>query len=201
MNYENAKAAVSTVTNAVSNIDNSYNTISSINAISSIAVEKANIGGYMNIDNRGITMASYPTPKLIKQRGDKVIVFWMDDTHTVVVREQGSPDNLYLAFCAAFAKKMFGTTGKVIKAFNEADEREIKRKKEERLAEEEAKKAEAEKKLEEKKQAEFEKAVKQRMQEIKTELEALHRIEMEENKKRQAEREKAAQDPDQLMEE
>lgn len=141
---------------------------------------------YMSVNKGGVSVSVYPVPKLIKQRGDKVIVTWMDDTYTVVVREKDTPDNLYLAFCAAFAKKMFGTTGKVIKAFDNADEREIKRKEAERLAEEAAKKAEEEKLLQEKDQAEYEEAVKERMRLLSIELEALHRLEQEEAAKREA---------------
>ena len=163
------------INNHVSNMENK----------SSVTVS---LGGYMNIDANGIMASAYPVPKLIKQRGDKVIVTWMDDTYTVVIREKDTPDNLYLAFCAAFAKKMFGTTGKVIKAFDKADEREIKRREEARLAEEAAKKAEEEKLLEEKKRAEFEDSVKNRMRQISIELEAMRRLEREEAAKRDAER-------------
>lgn len=62
------------------------------------------------------------TPKHIHYSGDKTIVEFFDGEKVIVSKESGTSDNHYLAFCAALAKKIFGTTSKVIEAFNAADD-------------------------------------------------------------------------------
>lgn len=49
------------------------------------------------------------TPKRILRSGDRTIVFWQDDSKTIVKRAEDEPDNDYAAFTAAFAIKMFGS--------------------------------------------------------------------------------------------
>lgn len=56
-----------------------------------------------------------PKVKKIIKNGPATIVFWMDDTKTVVKRKEGTQDDIYVAFCAALAKKMYGTNSKVNK--------------------------------------------------------------------------------------
>ena len=45
--------------------------------------------------------------------GPATIVFWADDTKTVVKRSKKDKDNKYNAFCAALAKKVYGTNSHI----------------------------------------------------------------------------------------
>lgn len=65
-------------------------------------------------------------PERIIRNGDYTIVFWFDGEKTVVKREVGSDDSKYVAFCAALAKRVFGSTDSVIKVINDADDERIK---------------------------------------------------------------------------
>lgn len=56
-----------------------------------------------------------PKVKKIIKNGPATIVFWIDNTKTVVKRKEGAEDDIYVAFCAALAKKMYGTNSKVNK--------------------------------------------------------------------------------------
>lgn len=50
----------------------------------------------------------YSVDRIVKS-GPVTIVFWEDGTKTIVRRSDDTEDNLYNAFCAALAKKMYGT--------------------------------------------------------------------------------------------
>lgn len=50
-----------------------------------------------------------PKPEKIITCGPATIVFWDDKTKTIVKCSEGDHYDLYSAFCAAFAKKMYGT--------------------------------------------------------------------------------------------
>lgn len=52
-------------------------------------------------------------PERIIKNGPAMVVFWKDGTKTVVKRKKGEPDNIYHAFTAALAKKIFGSNSKV----------------------------------------------------------------------------------------
>ena len=54
------------------------------------------------------------TPKKIIYNGPATIVFWYDGTKTIVKRSKKDKDNKYNAFCAALAKKIFGSNNKII---------------------------------------------------------------------------------------
>lgn len=54
-------------------------------------------------------------PTKIIQNGIATIVFWNDSTKTVVKLADDDENDLYNAFCAAFAKKMFGSNSTVKK--------------------------------------------------------------------------------------
>lgn len=54
-------------------------------------------------------------PKKIIANGIATIVFWNDGTKTVVKLADDDEDDLYNAFCAAFAKKMFGSNSAIKK--------------------------------------------------------------------------------------
>lgn len=51
----------------------------------------------------------------IIKNGPATIVFWEDNTKTVVVRKKGEKDNMYYAFCAALAKRIYGNNSQVNK--------------------------------------------------------------------------------------
>lgn len=50
----------------------------------------------------------YSVDRIVKS-GPVTIVFWEDGTKTIVRRSDDTEDNSYNAFCAALAKKMYGT--------------------------------------------------------------------------------------------
>lgn len=65
-----------------------------------------------------------PLPVDILRRGRCTIVKWTDGTVTKVVLEEDKPDTgIFGAFCIAFAKKMYGSTEKLLKHIDNADEK------------------------------------------------------------------------------
>ena len=52
--------------------------------------------------------------KKIIYNGPATIVFWTDGTKTIVKRSKKDKYNKYNAFCAALAKKIFGSNNKII---------------------------------------------------------------------------------------
>lgn len=51
--------------------------------------------------------------KKIVRNGPATIVFWDDGTKTIVKRAEGTNDDIYMAFCSAFTKKMLGTNSRI----------------------------------------------------------------------------------------
>lgn len=51
--------------------------------------------------------------KKIVHNGPTTIVFWDDGTKTIVKRAEGSKDDIYMAFCCAFTKKMLGNNSRI----------------------------------------------------------------------------------------
>ena len=86
-----------------------------------------------NMDNIGVDMKiNYKdkfTPKRIIKSGDRTIVFWKDDTKTIVKRFENAEDNDYSAFCAALAIKLFGNNSQVKKIVRSTEVQEKKKKK------------------------------------------------------------------------
>ena len=56
-----------------------------------------------------------PSVKRIVYHDPATIVFWQDGTKTVVKCMDGEPFEKYAGFCAALAKKVFGSTSKAKK--------------------------------------------------------------------------------------
>ena len=52
-------------------------------------------------------------PTRILQSGDRVIVFWGDGSKTIVKRSTETPNNIYSAFTAALAIKVYGNNSQV----------------------------------------------------------------------------------------
>lgn len=72
------------------------------------------------------------TPKRIIKNGPAMVVFWKDGTKTIVKRKKGEPDNLYHAFTAALAKKIFGSNShvnRIIESIVDESKKEKKMKK------------------------------------------------------------------------
>lgn len=61
------------------------------------------------------------TPEKIIKSADHTIVFWKDGTKTIVRRSDDTADDLYSAFCAALAKKVYGSNSQVKKILRMAD--------------------------------------------------------------------------------
>lgn len=62
-------------------------------------------------------------PKCIKRRDRATIVEWEDGTQTKIVRSADDDDaGLYIAFCIALAKKMYGNNSALKRAISDADE-------------------------------------------------------------------------------
>lgn len=78
------------------------------------AVQPDETKGYLKGVNDGIefgkalTVAGYYPNRILKS-GNRTIVFWNDGEKTIVKRADGEPDNTYVAFTAAFAKRFFGS--------------------------------------------------------------------------------------------
>lgn len=70
-----------------------------------------------------------PDPTKIIRNGPVTVIFWDDDTKTLVRRNENSEDDLYLAFCAALAKKVFGNNTRVKKLIEEKTVKPKERKK------------------------------------------------------------------------
>lgn len=68
---------------------------------------------YKEAFERALLIDRY-TPKKIIYNGPATIVFWTDGTKTIVKRSKKDKDNKYNAFCAALAKKIFGSNNKII---------------------------------------------------------------------------------------
>lgn len=51
--------------------------------------------------------------KKIVRNGPATIVFWEDGTKTIVKRAEGTKDDIYMAFCSAFTKKMLGNNSRI----------------------------------------------------------------------------------------
>lgn len=61
------------------------------------------------------TFIKKPEPRRIVKNGPATIVFWWDGTKTVVKRKKGDKDDIYSAFCAALAIKLYESNSHVKK--------------------------------------------------------------------------------------
>ena len=71
-----------------------------------------------------------PIPELIRQNGPATIVHWTDGTKTTVKmckedKEANAENNIYTAFCIAFAKKCFGTNSMLHRIVDYCDEENV----------------------------------------------------------------------------
>ena len=61
--------------------------------------------------------------KRILQSGNRVIVFWNDNTKTIVKRSEDTEDDIYGAFTAALAIKVYGSNSQVHRVIDRKHER------------------------------------------------------------------------------
>lgn len=64
----------------------------------------------------------------IIRNGPATIVIWTDGTKTIVKRSKGEKDDIYVAFCAALAKKLYGNNSKIKRMLNDKTVYETKKK-------------------------------------------------------------------------
>ena len=176
-NLSSAKASNTTADTGV------WNTVSDC-AVNTVSLNPCDISisadaySYSRIDvhKDGVSVVAkqyIPSPKLIQKRGRATIVTWDDGSVTRVVCEEDCEDSIFHAYCAAFTKKMMGSTTKVLNAIDNADERVIQCR--ERAAQEEARAKELEAKRIAEKKA-FEREVNDRMHQMVVENEAKRRL-------------------------
>lgn len=73
-----------------------------------------------------------PVPERVLYSGDRTIVFWDDGDKTIVKLGDGEQFDEYAGFCAAFTKKMFGSTHKAKKFLKSVKvEQKVKKQKKE----------------------------------------------------------------------
>lgn len=68
-----------------------------------------------------LVVASMLSPRTIQRNGDITTVIWNDGKATVVRRAKDDPDSEYIAFCAALAKRLYGSNSAVMRAVTNAD--------------------------------------------------------------------------------
>lgn len=68
-----------------------------------------------DIKERAKICANLFTVKRIHKSGPVTVVIWHDGSKTVVRRSKDTKDDPYTAFCAALAKKMFGSNSQINK--------------------------------------------------------------------------------------
>ena len=139
---------------------------------------------YNNHKPKSNSHCTYVEPTGIIRRDDTTRVDWEDGTHTVLVRNENSPElDMFYTFCIAFTKKVMGSTGAIMKTIREHDTDAIEKARKEAIAkankdaEEEAKKCE-----EERKKAEFEAMVREEMLCHEVREEAIRRLMAKERK-------------------
>lgn len=84
--------------------------------------------GYLIPNKDGLTCSfgiRKPEPKKIIHSGPCTIVFWEDNTKTVVRLEDGKEYDEYAAFTAALAKKVYGSNSQVHKILEKKTKRDL----------------------------------------------------------------------------
>lgn len=81
-----------------------------------VTIDNTNSNALKSIRKAAKMTNQTPKPSLVEKvivNGPKTIVFWNDGTKTIVSCREGEEFDIYTAFCAALAKKMFGSTSRV----------------------------------------------------------------------------------------
>lgn len=80
-----------------------------------VTIDNTNLNALKSIRKAAAMTNQNPKPSLVEKvivNGSKTIVFWNDGTKTIVSCREGEEFDIYTAFCAALAKKMFGSTSR-----------------------------------------------------------------------------------------
>ena len=59
-------------------------------------------------------------PKKIIRSGEVTVVFWQDDSKTIVRRDPEDEDSIHTAVCAALAKRIYGSNSQIKKVIEKA---------------------------------------------------------------------------------
>ena len=78
-----------------------------------------NFSSFDDFNNFMFTFSTAPKVSRIIRNGPATIVFWNDGTKTVVKKAENSYDDPYAAFCAALAKKVYGSNSAVKKILSQ----------------------------------------------------------------------------------
>ena len=82
----------------------------------SLSISDAVLHEYLHFPYSRMFKTSSPyEPKKIIHNKKATIVFWKDGTKTVVKRMKGTKDDIYTAFTAALAKKVYGNNSQIKK--------------------------------------------------------------------------------------
>lgn len=90
--------------------------------------KKMPTGGYSRLFDNDVTFVPnrlVPKVKKIIHSGPCTIVFWEDNTKTIVRLEEGKEYDEYAAFTAALAKKCYGSNSKVHKILEKKTKRDL----------------------------------------------------------------------------
>lgn len=104
----------------------SYSTTESWDCTGFMA-KKFNVDEVFAIPTRNRYVSPKYDPARIIYNDPATIVFWKDGTKTVVKRMPKEKFNPYNAFCAALAKKVFGTNSRVCKIVNNGEDQTKKK--------------------------------------------------------------------------
>ena len=72
-------------------------------------------------------------PKRIIRNGIATIVFWNDGTKTIVKCAEDDEPDYYMAFCAAYCKKVFGSNSQLKRVIKNARNAKAEKKKDEKV--------------------------------------------------------------------
>ena len=124
-------------------------------------------------------------PIHIARRGRTTVVWWNDGTKTHVTLEDGRTDGgVFAAFCIAYAKRCFGSTTRLSRTIDEADEQRKEAWRKRRLENQKKMLAIARKTAQDAQKAAFQKRVQQHVVEMRAKREAHRLLEAEEKKGR-----------------
>lgn len=135
----------------------------------------------VNADQKCCQQPNVICPVNIWENGNNTIVQWEDGTKTMVTAEHPESKSTFAGFCAALAKKIYGTTDKVMKQIDKAVENPklpAKRKKEEAKARKLAREIQHELLVKDR-----ERQIKREMDQIYIEEEAKRRIDLASNER------------------
>lgn len=75
----------------------------------SVSAKISMVGSIRYVTPHEYTTKNIYMPTRILRSGDRVIVFWSDNSKTIVKRSVDTADDIYSAFTAALAIKMYGS--------------------------------------------------------------------------------------------